>query len=973
MNYRYPGTKPFTTKERQLFYGRDADIKRLFKFVSTEKLVVLYGKSGLGKSSLLNAGLLPSIVEKKAFRPVSIRLGAWTDEKSQTPVEIVHETVFPTEQREGYLSKLTEEHSIWSHFKHQQAQTGQNSFILIFDQFEELFTYPEANIQAFKVQLADLMYPAIPQRFLDMMEEKPDALTEEETNLLYESLDIRVVFAIRSDRMSLLDRLSDHLPNVLLKRFELKALTEDQAREAIVYPAGDNGRYESPAFVFTPAALEGMLSFLSKNNTAPIESFQLQILCEYAEQNLVREGHTRLDLADFGDLGQVFENFYDAKIAELGSPEDQLLARRFIEEGLIFEEAERRLSLFEGQIEKDFDIPPELLTKLVDTRLLRAEPDPRGGLVFELSHDTLVAPILEAKKRRVEAEEKQRLLAEAEEERKRQAEELETQRLQLEEERRKRNRARWIAIGGVSLAAIALLALLFAFQRNHEANQQKNEAQKAKDSIEVVLKDLSAKQNALDSALTYADSQKNLAIRRADTANQKTREAEDAAKIARREEKNSTANIFVARAGILYAKKDFTSALLMLDSAAVSFPEKYDAVLAYIEGARQNDAEGSVWLTLDFLRHAARLKVGTDTLLSEANSYMDNWINRNLWGYASEFGELAIDLGLDGDQLIQPAQGAMEFGAYEAVAGFLRGAANGGADIQDMAIEALNEARYRPWPKARAELREMIRQTGGKIPYSEPEVPQKGGYPLPEMVRVPGGEFRMGDSTSGNDEAPVHRVKLMDYEVGKYEVTIGQYVAFLNDKDPPPDSVSGWVGLGWQIWYDGAEYFWRNGEEGYPVAYVSWYGAKAYAEWAGMRLPTEAEWEYAAGEYDEEGRRIFTFAGDSIAGNVAWYEGNSGSTDHPVGMKRANGRGVYDMSGNLWEWCEDWYSETYYEECFKKGLISNPKCPEDGNLRVLRGGSWYSSDNSLRVSNRYGTFPGDRDLNDGFRLSRTLP
>ena len=125
------------------------------------------------------------------------------------------------------------------------------------------------------------------------------------------------------------------------------------------------------------------------------------------------------------------------------------------------------------------------------------------------------------------------------------------------------------------------------------------------------------------------------------------------------------------------------------------------------------------------------------------------------------------------------------------------------------------------------------------------------------------------------------------------------------------------------------------------------------------RLPTEAEWEYAA-----KGGQDYKYAGSDNIGSVAWYYYNSGEKTHPVGQKIANGYGLYDMRGNVWEWCSDWYDEDYY----KNSPSNNPNGASSGRHRVLRGGSWYYIDLTCRVAFRLHYFPSGRSNYYGFRL-----
>ncbi len=217
----------------------------------------------------------------------------------------------------------------------------------------------------------------------------------------------------------------------------------------------------------------------------------------------------------------------------------------------------------------------------------------------------------------------------------------------------------------------------------------------------------------------------------------------------------------------------------------------------------------------------------------------------------------------------------------------------------------------------------------------------------PEMIFVKGGWFEMGSNVGEVYERPIHRVWVDDFFIGKYEVTFAEYCEFCDStgRDKPSHK-----GLG-------------SGKR--PVINVSWYDAKAYCEWAGGRLPTEAEWEYAAkGGLKSRG---YIFSGSGDISEVAWFTVNAKGSTHNVGTKNSNELGLYDMTGNVWEWCSDMYGENYYGNSPEK----NPKGPATGYGRVSRGGSWGSEKKYCRTSFRQYWDPGDCSLHIGFRLLKT--
>ena len=224
-----------------------------------------------------------------------------------------------------------------------------------------------------------------------------------------------------------------------------------------------------------------------------------------------------------------------------------------------------------------------------------------------------------------------------------------------------------------------------------------------------------------------------------------------------------------------------------------------------------------------------------------------------------------------------------------------------------------------------------------------------------EMVLIPAGSFAMGDAMNEPEEwmenaRPVHKVELDAFYMDIHEVTVGQFREFVNQSGYKyPD-------FGWD------EVAKISPDDDYPMMYVNWNDATAYAEWASKRLPTEAEWEYAA-RGGLEGQR-YPWGDEAPTAERANYNANVGETTI-VGSYPANGYDLYDMAGNVWEWCQDWYKEDYYS----KSPVNNPQGPEDGSHRVLRGGSWNSDTSALRVDYRseFNPLPKVRDFINGFR------
>ncbi len=221
-----------------------------------------------------------------------------------------------------------------------------------------------------------------------------------------------------------------------------------------------------------------------------------------------------------------------------------------------------------------------------------------------------------------------------------------------------------------------------------------------------------------------------------------------------------------------------------------------------------------------------------------------------------------------------------------------------------------------------------------------------------EMRLVEGGSFQMGSEKYG-DEKPIHTVQISSFFMAQYPVTQGLWKAVLGKANNP----------------------FRFKSDSSPVERVSWEDTQGFIqklnEQTGQdyRLPTEAEWEYAARGGKDSHEHSYNFAGSDTLEEVAWYYANTDSLrTMPVGLKAPNALGLYDMSGNVYEWCQDWYAGDYYSKSPEK----DPKGPSEGSSRVIRGGSWSNEPDSCRVAYRNRFHPDSRFDDLGFRLARTI-
>ncbi len=279
------------------------------------------------------------------------------------------------------------------------------------------------------------------------------------------------------------------------------------------------------------------------------------------------------------------------------------------------------------------------------------------------------------------------------------------------------------------------------------------------------------------------------------------------------------------------------------------------------------------------------------------------------------------------------------------------------------AKNALKKAlsRYPELRNARSKLDNLIHKPGEKYVLHLP-----GNVRL-KLVYIPAGNFFMGSPGSekghNKDESPRHKVIISrGFWMGKYEVTQAQWGVIMGKN---PALLKAKKPLVWRIGMNNVPHITAKD---LPVEKVSWNEVQKFIcklnskSGQTFRLPTEAEWEYAC----RAGSKTAYYFGDNgkELSRYAWYNGNTSAETHPVGWKKPNGWGLYDMEGNVWEWCQDWYDENYYQY----SPTTDPTGPSSGHARVFRGGSWFSSKDRCRSAFRYGYDPRLRYANLGFRL-----
>ncbi len=237
---------------------------------------------------------------------------------------------------------------------------------------------------------------------------------------------------------------------------------------------------------------------------------------------------------------------------------------------------------------------------------------------------------------------------------------------------------------------------------------------------------------------------------------------------------------------------------------------------------------------------------------------------------------------------------------------------------------------------------------------------------LPEMIFVEGGSFQMGSNNGYDDELPIHKVTVSDFYIGKFEITVGEFKHFCKETGHkfPNKPNNEWYNEHENV----KEWAWRDN---HPVVNITWYDAIAYCEWLSettgekYTLPTEAQWEFAALGGNKS--KKFQYAGSDNLNEVAWYDETTYERGtKPVGQLKANELGIFDMSGNAFEWCLDTYGP------YSGKSVKDPEGAKKGQYKTVRGGCWYYIDEFCRIAQRDSPKPTLKNFYYGFRVVKIV-
>ena len=409
---RYPGPQPFSDDDlsRKIFFGRDGEREKLTNQIMGNRLVVVFSRSGLGKTSLLNAGLADRLRDE-GFLPLPVRI----NDTTKGPLQSIYTGIEEASKRQRIEHLPGSQVTLWHYFKTVQFWREDLLLtpVLILDQFEELFSLQsEDRRRSFVDELSFLVRGVRPSRTDNMPFEESRGSEDPKTSWSDSVPVVRVVVSIREDFVGHLEDLAESIPQILDNRFRLISFSRQAAAEAIEKPGSvADPAFSTRPFTYNQGAIGQILDFLSRraaldrvHTGEEVEPFQLQLVCQYVEEFVKKKQDlqdaqievTAHDIGGSAALSKLFKNFYHLQLQAVPNRRERKAVRTLCERNLI-SPAGRRLSVDESEIERLLQIKPSTLQTLVERRLLRADSR-ANSTYYELSHDSLIAPILASRR-----------------------------------------------------------------------------------------------------------------------------------------------------------------------------------------------------------------------------------------------------------------------------------------------------------------------------------------------------------------------------------------------------------------------------------------------------------------------------------------------------------------------------------------------------------------------------------------------
>ncbi|MEA3451430.1 MAG: hypothetical protein U9Q83_05950, partial [Bacteroidota bacterium] len=412
--YRFIGIRPFEEKEKDLFFERDMCAEKIYKSIYFNKITVVHSIAGTGKTSVIKAGLLPKVNSNKKFNTLYFSIPNYIKSTNISPIKIIGEKIDKFIGEYSYLDKIIKpEDSLWYKLK-RLSGTNDKEILIIIDQFENIFSFSETEIVKFKDEIVKALFEQIPQNIRDevnsKLKENPKLLTPKGLEKLYKTINIKILFVSRSDKLFKLNFFKDKINAIDKNLIEIEQISKQQAKNILIKTANFKTKYNidndfiSDAFKMSEELIDEILNFLTKNNAHNIETYQLQIIGREIEILSINKSLDIVNVSEISDFKGLYNDYYEAVINEISDSIQKVAARKFIEGELIFEYEHRKLTILDNVAKTKYNLSDETINALIQSNLILTIKNENGDVFYEISHDALITPILIAKEKRIKYE-----------------------------------------------------------------------------------------------------------------------------------------------------------------------------------------------------------------------------------------------------------------------------------------------------------------------------------------------------------------------------------------------------------------------------------------------------------------------------------------------------------------------------------------------------------------------------------------
>lgn len=412
--YRFKGINSYTEEDKDVFFERENVVQEIYKKSYFEQITIVHSKTGTGKTSLLKAGFMPILKHRNEILPFYITIENFIKNSKFLLSEIIAKKIETKVPKNSFLDKIiTPNESLWYLFKRIEA-TDDKTLLVILDQAENIFSYPEKERLHLKNELYTLLFEQIPLNFRNEVEgifkKDPELLTEKGLKKLYEKINIKFIISIRSDKLNQLDFFEDKIHNISENIIEIPQFTATQVKSifkrtsTFVPKYNIDNTFISEPFVISSKLLDKIIIFLTKNNTKSIEAYQFQIIGSELEKIAKNSNLKVVDSSIIDEISIIYKGYYESIIEKIENSRQQISARKFIENELIFEYEHRKLTIYEGVAKQKYELNKDTLDFLLDNQLIITTINDEDERFFELSHDALITPVLLAKEKRIHQE-----------------------------------------------------------------------------------------------------------------------------------------------------------------------------------------------------------------------------------------------------------------------------------------------------------------------------------------------------------------------------------------------------------------------------------------------------------------------------------------------------------------------------------------------------------------------------------------